>query len=156
MQFSLEGFEQFTALAKKLNVLGSIEVLAAEVEWADTMGPTIASELQKVAPYVTGRLQGSIRYQRGTGAEGVQMLFQSNVPYVPYVINGTAPHDIYPVAAKALAWPTNNPTNFAMAVHHPGSKPNNFPQRVMDSMRSEIIASFVLTVGEAVKAAGFI
>jgi len=123
---------------------------AATVAWADIAGPLVADELRREAPVSTGRLRDSLRYQRQTDPLFVELQFHSNVPYAPYVVHGTAPHIIEPVAAQALHWHDKSGTEFfAAVVHHPGTKPNNFPQRALENTRTELIASYLEALRKA-------
>lgn len=72
------------------------------------------------APHVTGTLQRSILVE-GTAMNGKVSV---NVPYGIYVEKGTAPHDIYPKAKKALFW--KGALNPYAHVYHPGSKAKPF------------------------------
>jgi hypothetical protein len=125
--------------------------LGAMVQWADETGRYIVHELEAQTPVRTGRLQGSMRYQRTLlGGMSLRMEWHSNVPYAPFVIHGTAPHDIYPKAARALHWGPAGGGTFAMHVHHPGTKPNPFPARTMERVRLGVIASYMDAYKKAV------
>lgn len=143
--FDINGLvELMNTVGKLRERFGDAGLLAMTVHWADEIGPKIAQKLSQNAPKVTGRLAGSIRYQRETAAGAVEIQFHSNVPYAGYVIGGTKPHIIEPVAARALHWhDTRGADVFAMVVHHPGTKPNPFNQRTLDDMRGEIITSYM-------------
>jgi hypothetical protein len=45
---------------------------------------------------------------------------------VGYIINGTRPHQIRPVRAKALRFTVGGRVVFARLVNHPGTKPDDF------------------------------
>jgi hypothetical protein len=86
-------------------------------------------------------------------AESVQVRFISNVPYAGYVIDGTEPHVIRPVAARALAWLNYGHApgayQFAMKVNHPGTAANPFPQKVLGEMAPEIQRALVEAMSAA-------
>ena len=55
--------------------------------------------------------------------------------YGGYVRDGTRPHEIRPVRAKALRFEgADGPIVFTMHVHHPGTRPNPYHLRVMDRL----------------------
>lgn len=57
--------------------------------------------------------------------------------YAGFVEFGTRPHEIRPVTKKVLA---NRKTGqiFGKLVHHPGTRPNPFMERIIDSAKPEI------------------
>ncbi len=80
------------------------------------------------APWKTGFLAGSI--VKEVSVNEAQVTAQAS--YAPYVEKGTAPHEIRPVRAYALAFQSGNELVFAKLVHHPGTKPNPFMQRAAE------------------------
>jgi hypothetical protein len=121
------------------------------VKWADGVGPIIRTALQEEAPVGdpmtdnhAGRLRGSIRYKRFTTPTGIRVDWSAHTPYAPYVIHGTEPHDIDPVAARALRFHDNRTGEWVIRghAHHPGARANNFPKRAGDRMRGLINQSF--------------
>lgn len=73
-----------------------------------------------LAPYRTGELSQSHTYEV-SGFEGVAY---ATAPQFLWVIEGTMPHDIFPVEKKALWWPeADHPVAY---VHHPGTQPNDY------------------------------
>lgn len=126
---------------------------AGLVAAADRIGPDFRSALRMAAPIGDplndprpGRLMRSITYQRSVSGRRVRMEFAAHTPYAGYVIGGTGPHLIRPVAARALHWNTIGGGRFAQVVHHPGTAANRFPQRTMRAMRDAIIAEFARQV----------
>jgi len=82
----------------------------------------------------TGNLGRSIRL---ASASPTQAIVEAGANYAAFVEYGTRPHTITPKVARVLAWggPRRlsgalrtgaKPTNFAMVVHHPGSRPYPF------------------------------
>jgi len=114
--------------------LAKFKALAVLTKWADLVGPEMREALKDKAPVGqgagAGRLRDSIRYERETFGGGLTMRWTANVPYARYVIDGTAPHEIRPVAARALHW-GGKPGVFAKVVHHPGTQPNDFPEKAL-------------------------
>jgi hypothetical protein len=146
--FEVTGLDEFLAKIAKITATFTDAGLAATtVVWADTEGPLIARELMAEAPVgkdpAAGRLRDSIRYQRESAFGVVDLQFHTNVPYAPFVIHGTGPHEIFPVVAQALHWHEEGRDFFAAHVHSPGTSPNDFPQRVLDRMSAEIVASYL-------------
>jgi hypothetical protein len=114
---------------------GQFKWLKAATGWADLVGPAVRTELKRQAPVGqganAGQLRDKIRYERRTTATSVQLRFSTGVGYAKYVVGGTKPHVIYPVAARALRFAGRNGTVFARVVHHPGTKANDFPARAL-------------------------
>lgn len=52
-------------------------------------------------------------------------------PAVGYVINGTRPHQIRPVRARALRFTVGGRVVFARLVNHPGTQPNDFLNKAL-------------------------
>lgn len=149
--FSMSGIDKIDAMVAKFTGAPA-ELRAATILWADTIAPVLTQMLIDEAPVRTGRLRTSIKDQVITVSGGVSLQFHSDVPYVPFVISGTQPHDIYPVNAKALAWhDQSGAQHFAAMVHHPGTKPNPFPQRALEKTRAAIIASYTEAIGKVMK-----
>jgi hypothetical protein len=76
-----------------------------------------------------GRLRDSIRYEPHLAAASGQLVFTSTAPYAGFVVRGTKAHDIpfkkpQPLLFK-VGWRT------VRVVHHPGTKPNPFPERAI-------------------------
>jgi hypothetical protein len=117
----------------KLGALKEFQWTKRLVEFADVAGPKFRRLLQQEAPVDTGRLRNSSRYSRETRIGSVHIRFTANVPYAPFVIGGTKAHRITAVAARTLHWSTGSGSGaFAHSVWHPGTKPDNFPQRAAD------------------------
>jgi hypothetical protein len=133
------------------DLLAAFKVTSRFVAWADTVGPRLARRIQQRAPRGkgpgAGRLADATRYQRRTAIGLVRLEFHADrggpVPYMPYVIKGTRPHDIVPKAARVLHWTAPGGSGvFARKVHHPGTKPNDYPRRAYQDLKSEVVAAF--------------
>lgn len=128
--------------------LSQFEWTSRAVGWADRLGPRLAAVIRREAPVSPGpnggRLRDATRYERHTGIGVVRLEFHArNVPYVPYVLKGTRPHEIRARAALALHWKTpNGVSRFARVVHHPGTDANRYPRRAARLMASEIRDTF--------------
>ncbi|MGW7001430.1 hypothetical protein ACWGCW_01035 [Streptomyces sp. NPDC054933] len=141
--FSITGDSGTTASQR----LKRFQWTAIAVEWADAVGPRLADAIRKqapVAPVNGGRLRDATRYRRSTSVGIVRLEFHADgVPYVPFVLHATQPHEILPRAALTLHWTTpGGGSVFARKVNHPGTKGNNYPARAYTARRSDIIASF--------------
>jgi len=114
------------------------DAMRALVGASDEIGPMTRDALKRRAPVGRppndshpGRLRNSIRYERHTDGDGVTLEFAAHTPYAKYVVHGARPHEIRPVAAKALHWYGPSGPVFATLVHHPGNQPNRFPEEVI-------------------------
>lgn len=109
-------------------------------------------------PWRTGNLLQSFRF----GISPFRASWGPTAYYAPFVEFGTRPHIIRPVRAKVLAWrsgggasyvtsksgkqyykKTEGGTTFASLVHHPGTKPSRFMEKLVDKSASEISRLFV-------------
>jgi HK97 gp10 family phage protein len=89
------------------------------------------------APVKTGTLRRSITHQVGGAGGSVRGIVGTSVPYAKYVHEGTAPHVILPVRAKALFWPgARHPVK---RVNHPGTKANPFLRRALAEQRGAVL-----------------
>jgi hypothetical protein len=115
--------------------------------WARVVGPAYVKALARVAPIAPegvegrGRLRESFTYDAAVGSNTVILTFRSSSPYAGFVIDGTAAHDIAPRAARALHWQDGHADVFARLVHHPGTKPNPFPDRARDALAPWALAA---------------
>jgi hypothetical protein len=78
------------------------------------------------------------------------VVFYTTVPYARYVLAGTKPHVIEARNARVLRWTDagGNPF-FARRVHHPGTRPDPFPQRALDGRGPFFAALFAQACREA-------
>ncbi len=98
-------------------------------------------------PWSTGNLAQSIVKQIGEGEASIQAL----APYVPYVIFGTAPHEIRPRNASCLVFKAHSgELVFTQLVRHPGTKPNPFMQKAVEDARSKVEETFAELWGELI------
>lgn len=109
-------------------------------DWSGEVGPQVRDALKAVTPVVTGHMRASERYAATGFADGVKMEFTAYTKYSQWVIGGARPHVIMPSAARYLHfyWPKVGGFVFLKKVNHPGNAPNDFPKRVLDSMKDDI------------------
>ena len=99
-----------------------------------------------IVPFITGNLLQSFRLETGN-------LFARWYPTASYadaVYYGTRPHDIIPINKKALYWP--GAAYPVKRVHHPGSKPNMYLDRIADAAKGEINDAFLQAGNKIVEA----
>jgi hypothetical protein len=89
-------------------------------------------------PVITGYLLQNWGFDVGN----YQARWYPKATYAPYVEFGTPPHIIRPVNAKVLA---NARTGqiFGTLVHHPGTKPNPFMERIVSQAQPDVDALFI-------------
>src|SRR6266702_6184737 len=113
--FSVNGLDEFLSTNEARFGNAGMKLSAEMANLADRWGPILTATLMEEAPVNknrwdpvamahAGRLRDSIRYERASSVDKILMQFTTNIPYAEYVIEGTAPHDIYPVSAQALHW----------------------------------------------------
>lgn len=125
---------------------GRMAVLDGIAQWSAEMQPLIRDALKRQAPVNKstdpqvrpGRLRDSIRSEDKTTAANTTVTFYSTVPYAKYVISGTKEHDIEVKAARWLHWQSHGVDYFRKKVHHPGTAPNDFPERALRPLESTI------------------
>ena len=72
--------------------------------------------------------------------EGLTLRWFPTASYAPYVEFGTKPHDIFPKDKKALYWP--GAAHPVAKVNHPGTKSNQFMERIASEAQEEINGQF--------------
>jgi hypothetical protein len=124
--------------------------------WAADVEPLASRAMKMQSPVGAGPGAGALRQSIGSRLEPsagmMWVVLYGTVPYLPYVIGGTGPHPIAARNAKALRWLWNRghgPIAFAKSVQHPGTKPNNFPERAISPLTNLILQSFADAVREA-------
>ena len=80
-----------------------------------------------------GTLQRSLVYRRGSEGAGIY-----GVHYADFVIGGTAPHVIVPLQKRALWW--QGAAHPVRQVQHPGTAPDDFPQRAVARAKPKLEA----------------
>lgn len=93
-------------------------------------------------PWRTGFLTQSFRAEL---SDAVLKWFPT-ASYAPYVEFGTKAHTILPSEKKALYWPgAEHPVR---SVRHPGTKPNQFMERIIEQSQPEIDNVFVAALAQ--------
>lgn len=132
----------------------------AATQFADTVGPKVRDRLAEACPRkpgwdhpergVPGRMANSITYRRESDpGDSVNLRYEAHTPYAGYVVHGTTPHEIRPVAARALHWVDLEGEHFRARVSHPGNQANRFPDRVLAEERDSIVEDFTRAVTDA-------
>lgn len=98
------------------------------------IGNDLVNELVRVAPVDTGFLRESMRYETHGDVVTIWM-----PDYALYVEFGTAPHEIKAINTQALHWKKDGKDFFAKVVYHPGTEPNPFIRRTLNTKLREIV-----------------
>lgn len=98
------------------------------------IGNDLVNELVRVTPVDSGNLRNSITYTIDNNGVNIKML-----EYGYMIEFGTSPHIITPKKAKALHWKQGNADVFAQVVRHPGTEPNPFIRRTINTKLRNII-----------------
>jgi hypothetical protein len=125
---------------------------AASSAWAADVEPVASRAMKMAAPFRTGAMRQGIGSRLEPSAGSMWVVLYSTASYAGYVIGGTKPHVITATNAKALRWFANaghGPVMFAKSVNHPGTKPNNFPERAISPLKTLILQSFADAAREA-------
>ena len=129
---------------------------AASGAWGADVQPLATRSMRLMSPVGAGPTAGNLRQSVSSRLEPsagqMWVVIYGTVPYLPYVLGGTRPHVIAARNAKALRWIPNRghgPVMFAKSVNHPGTKPNDFPERAIAPVQTQILQSFVDAVREA-------
>ena len=130
---------------------------AASRAWAADVEPLASRAMKMQSPVGAGPTAGNLRQSIGSRLEPspsqMWVVLFGTVPYLPYVIGGTRAHPIVARYAKALRWLENRghgPIAYAKSVQHPGTKPNDFPERAISPLTNLILQSFANAAREAV------
>ena len=118
--------------------LSTLAVPRALAIWETELAPIVLAEIKHRAPVGqdsgAGRLRDSISIERRAAGGGVSVRFVSSVPYATFVENGTGPHRIEPRNARVLHWTSGGSSAFAHGVNHPGTRPNPFARKAIESL----------------------
>ena|ERR1700730_4601980 len=94
------------------------QIIAAHGQnMADELAIRVSDNLSM--KHETGEFRGSIRGESEPTGDGTVIRAVSGDPLAEVKLEPTAPHDIYPVNAKALFW--EGAEHPVMHVHHPGT-----------------------------------
>jgi hypothetical protein len=119
--------------------------------WRNRVAPVVLEALRAEAPEYKyddaslsrgqkrGDLKNSISIESvGGGLGSAEMVFISDAPYAKYVISGTGGHGIPTgglAAGKILHWERSGTHTYRRWVYHPGTAPNNFPDRAVTAVQ---------------------
>lgn len=132
-QVQVQGLDQLTAkLAQAPAIATPILARALSASQAILAKHTVKG----VVPWRTGFLVQSFRAEMTPAT----LRWFPTASYAPYVEFGTQPHTITAKNAKALYWP--GAAHPVKSVRHPGSKPNQFMERIIAASQDEITAQF--------------
>jgi len=100
----------------------------------------------------TGQLERSIDVKFNENS-GIVYIDSQSAPHGPFVHEGTAPHDIFPKNKKALRWVPQGggAFQFAMVVHHPGTKSDPFLFNALKNKKDDIRNIFAKYTKTALK-----
>jgi hypothetical protein len=138
-QIQIQGLSELTAnLAKAPSIAAPILQRALAASQA-----VLAKHTTKgTVPWRTGFLVQSFRAELTTGI----LRWFPTASYAPHVEFGTKPHVILPKNKKALYWP--GAAHPVRRVNHPGTKPNDFMGRIIDTAQPDIDSTFVQALGK--------
>ena len=113
---------------------------------AETYAVRAADAVRAVAPRRTGNLAASLHGIADATGDGFTVQVLSEIDYARYVIDGTAPHPIDPVAKKALFWEgAEHPVRH---VNHPGTTADPFGEDAAGAL-VDLLVPLVQTALEA-------
>lgn len=133
--------------AEELKAFDATELMAV---WGRVWGDKLAEEMRTEAPYREDDGSGSGEHLRDSiafggveaGAGRISMTWTSDVPWAPFVVGGTEPHEIHARFARALHFLGSEGEVFARSVNHPGTEPDPFPLRALEHLLPEMTESF--------------
>lgn len=87
----------------------------------------------------SGDLERAVETEfKSNGMAGRVYLDTNVAPYAGCVHQGTPAHNIFPQQRKWLRWPDGSRFIFAKAVHHPGTKADEFLYKALETKRDEV------------------
>jgi len=113
--------------------------------WTSELRSAVLERVRAEAPVRSGALRESLTVEVVNPPPFARIAVSSPLPYLPYVIAGTQPHEIWPVHARALHWTGAGGDVFAAHVAHPGTRPNPFPERAARGLQ-QLAATTALAV----------
>jgi hypothetical protein len=126
---------------------------AASRAWAEEVTPAARSMMRAHAPFRTGFLRQHTEARTEASPGRIWVVLYTTAPYAPFILGGTRAHVIEARNARALRWVEHSghgAVRFARRVQHPGTKPDNFPERAMKTVTPMILDRFAEAVKEAV------
>lgn len=111
------------------------EMVPELVEGLANVGEEI---MRDKAPVRTGQLRDSIVSEvQYAGVDSEAYIFPT-APYTRYVVQGTGPHEIYPINARALSFQWIGGLRFYRHVHHPGTRANPFMEETFGELLEQV------------------
>ena len=141
MEFSvqIQGLPELTAkLAQAPQIAAPILQRALSSSGAILAKHTV----EGVVPWRSGFLAQTFKAELSSG----MLTWSPTASYAPFVEFGTAPHVILPKEKKALYWP--GAAHPVAKVNHPGTKANQFMERIVAASQDEIDAQFGSALSE--------
>lgn len=135
MQFSvnINNLAELTAAFQRAPLVAEGTLQQAILQTPEILA---AYTVPPIVPYRTGQLSLTF-FSR---IDGLTAMWGPTVDYAAAVEFGTGPHDIVPKNKKALFWPgARHPVK---RVHHPGSAPNPYMERIIANASAPINALF--------------
>jgi HK97 gp10 family phage protein len=132
----LEKAKSGTARGFKAGVNAAIISVASEAKRL-VHGPLVQSHTGNLSRAIFSKMLSDTTGMVGVGKEA---------PYAGFVNNGTRPHIIRAVNAKALRFFVGGSAVFAKYVNHPGTKPTLFMETALQNLRDRIpriVANYV-------------
>ena len=132
----------------KAQIKGLPELTAAMASFPGIAAPILKSALSQsqgelaknttksTVPWRTGNLTQTFRAE----LQDLMLRWFPTAEYAPYVQFGTKPHVILPKNKLALYW--KGAAHPVARVNHPGTKPNDFMGRILESSQPGIDAIF--------------
>jgi hypothetical protein len=129
----IQGLDQLVA---KLNEAPAIAAPILQRALSASQAILAKHTVKGIVPWRTGFLVQSFRAELSPA----MLRWFPTADYAPHVEFGTKPHVIVPKNKKALYWPgADHPVR---KVNHPGTKPNQFMERIISTSQDEINATF--------------
>jgi hypothetical protein len=135
MEFSVQ-ITGLDALVAKLKQAPEIAAPILQRALSASSAVLAKHTVKGVVPWRTGFLAQTFKAELTTG----MLRWFPTASYAPYVEFGTAPHTILPKNKKTLFWP--GAAHPVRSVHHPGTKPNAFMERIVTESQGEINDQF--------------
>lgn len=111
-------------------------------------GRAFAAAVKAEAPVRSGAGRDSIGFRTTQDGHTITLSIYGR-DYLKYVIEGTKPHDIEPRSGRALHFEWNGHEVFFGRVHHPGTKPNNFPLRAWEKAAPLVLGAIARGIARA-------
>jgi hypothetical protein len=133
-----------SALIEKLQQAPSIAAPILQRALSASQAILAKYTTKDTVPWRTGFLAQTFRAQLTTGV----LRWFPTASYAPYVEFGTKPHTILPRDAKALYWPgAEHPVK---RVNHPGTRANQFMERIIAASQDDIDEAFGTALSQIV------